>query len=107
MSISEILKNSVGQSVINGSSQSVKTNQIQGDVEKENNLHDEYKISAEDTVSLSPASRQLSQISKIIADDKVERADKIATLKRQIASGEYNISSYEVGKALLDYLEAE
>ncbi|MDR2337321.1 MAG: flagellar biosynthesis anti-sigma factor FlgM [Deltaproteobacteria bacterium] len=106
MNISEILKNTLGQNTINESSKSVKANPIQ-DNEESSNLQEDNKVFAEDTVSLSPTSRQLAQISKIIADDNVARAEKVATLKRQISNGEYNISSYEVGKALLDYIEAD
>lgn len=105
MDISNILGNGVTQS------EGRKAGRVAGEQfyvggEGEKSLKEDIEVSnGEDTVQLSSASRQLSQIAKIIADDKAERSEKISLLKQQIARGEYNISSYEVGKALLDYIE--
>jgi len=59
----------------------------------------------EDTVSISLTSRQLAQISQIIADEKTERAEKIDLLRQKIINGEYSLSSEEVARMLLNYIE--
>ena len=63
------------------------------------------QVFGEDTVTISLTSRQLAQISQIIADDKTERAEKIELLKQKIINGEYSLSSEEVARALLNYIE--
>ena len=69
-------------------------------------ISDEGKqIFGEDTVTISLTSRQLAQISQIISDDKTERAEKIELLKQKIINGEYSLSSEEVARALLNYID--
>ena len=58
----------------------------------------------EDTVSLSPLSRKLSQISRIVADDEAARQQRVDELKQQVANGEYSVDSEDAAQSLLDYV---
>jgi flagellar biosynthesis anti-sigma factor FlgM len=57
----------------------------------------------EDRVSISPLSRQLSQISSILADDEGQRNARVAELKSQVQSGTYSVPSKEVAQAIVQY----
>ena len=59
----------------------------------------------EDTVTISPMSRQLAQMARIMADDEIKSQEKIAALKEEIEKGSYNISSDEIAQAFLSYIK--
>jgi flagellar biosynthesis anti-sigma factor FlgM len=58
---------------------------------------------SEDVVSLSPLSRQLSQLSSIMRDEDTARAKKIENIKARIGDGSYDISNEDVAKSIVAY----
>lgn len=56
-----------------------------------------------DTISISPLSRQLSQISSIIADEESAQANRVAELKARVADGSYSPSNEDVAKSIVNY----
>lgn len=57
----------------------------------------------EDTVSISTLSRQLNQVSSILADDELNRAARVAELKKQVENGTYSVSSEDVARSLISF----
>ena len=106
MKITDIIGNTAIQAEDSNSSTKAAKNDKKGVNEANiNDILNDTQVFGDDTVTISPASRQLAQISKIIADDSKDRAEKIEILKQKIINGEYSISSEEVAKVLLNYIE--
>ena len=103
MKITDIIGNTLARA--EDSAKSSKSNKTSAAGSYFGDIAGDKQAFGEDTVTISPVSRQLAQISKIIADDKTDRAEKIELLKQKIINGEYNISSEEVAKVLLNYID--
>ena len=58
---------------------------------------------AEDRVSISPMYRQLSQISKIIADDDDQQRQKVADIKAKVDAGTYAVDSRAVAQSMVSF----
>lgn len=59
--------------------------------------------SDEDRVTISPLSRQLSQISKIVEDDEEQRRNRVNEIKQQVQSGTYAVDSQAVARSLVSF----
>lgn len=57
----------------------------------------------EDTVSLSPLSRQLSQLSKILDDDEAARKERVQSIKQEVEAGTYSVDRAAVARSLISY----
>jgi len=57
---------------------------------------------ATDSVTLSPMSAQLQSLEAKIATDHVFDADKVASIKSAIASGQFKVSSEKVADGLIE-----
>ena len=73
--------------------------------EKESLARGQRTAFGDDTVTISPVSRQLAQISKIVAEDGSSTDNKIAALKEKIANGEYDIPSDEIAQSMIRYIK--
>ena len=58
----------------------------------------------EDKVSISPRARQFQQISKIVAEDETNRAQRVQALKAQVDDGSYAVSNDEIAKAIVSFV---
>ncbi|MCC6933920.1 MAG: flagellar biosynthesis anti-sigma factor FlgM [Deltaproteobacteria bacterium] len=58
----------------------------------------------EDTVTISPMSRQLAQISRVMSEDETKSAQKVGELKDKIANGEYKVNSDLIANSFVNYL---
>lgn len=65
------------------------------------------EVSAGDRVEISDGTKDMQKMREIIAETPMERADLVATLKRQIESGEYQVPSQEVADKMLSSLFAD
>ena len=61
------------------------------------------RSSTEDTVTISPLSRQLAQVSNIVADDEEARKKRVAEIKGQVESGTYSVDRSAVARSLISY----
>ena len=59
----------------------------------------------EDTITISPISRQLAQISSVIADDETNTGARVMSLKDQIESGSYAVSAEDIAGSLITYVQ--
>ena len=57
----------------------------------------------EDTVTISPMSRQLAQVAGVLSDDEANTTQKVAALKDRIANGEYSVDSATLASAVVKY----
>jgi flagellar biosynthesis anti-sigma factor FlgM len=57
----------------------------------------------DDRVTISPLYRQINQISAIIRDDESARQSRVQELKAKVAAGDYNVSSSDVAKSIVDF----
>lgn len=57
----------------------------------------------EDVVSLSNLSRQLLQVSDIVAEDSIKRSARVAELKKSVEDGTYSVSSTDVAQSLVSF----
>ena len=55
----------------------------------------------EDTITISPISRQLAQISRVVADDEMSTGERISSLKDQIEQGSYAVSVEDIARSLM------
>ena len=60
-------------------------------------------VNGEDRVSISPLSRQLSQISGILDEDEAARALRVAGIKQQVEAGTYSVNSKDVALSLISF----
>ncbi len=56
-----------------------------------------------DSVTISPLSRQLAQLSTIIADDEAGQRSKVDSIRERIKNGEYSASPEAVAGALISF----
>ena len=56
-----------------------------------------------DRVTLSANAKLRASISKIVSDSESEQEEKVQRIKLAVNSGEYNVSSLDVAKAIGDY----
>ena len=59
----------------------------------------------DDVVTISPISRQLAQISKVITDDSISTNDRISFLKDQIETGNYAVSDEDIARSIMAYVK--
>jgi negative regulator of flagellin synthesis FlgM len=59
--------------------------------------------SSEDRVTISPLSRQLSQISKIVEDDEAQRQKRVDEIKQQVDAGTYSVDSTAVARSMVSF----
>lgn len=64
-------------------------------------------VAGVDKISVSPLSRQLLQISNILSDEEIARSKRIDELKERVSSGEYQVSSEDVAKAVIDFARSD
>ena len=57
----------------------------------------------EDSVTISPLSRQLAQLSQILAEDEVQQNDRVAELKAQVEDGSYSVNRDDVARSLVSF----
>lgn len=57
----------------------------------------------EDTVSLSPLSRQLAKVSEILQEDDKTRQNRIRELKQSVEDGTYEVDSEDVSRAVVSF----
>ena len=57
----------------------------------------------EDRVSLSPLSRQLSQVSRILEDEETRQGARVAELKERVESGSYSVSASDVARSVVSF----
>ena len=48
--------------------------------------------------------RQLAQVANVIAEDELNTAQKVSSLKEKIANGDYNIDSLTIAGSIEKYL---
>ncbi len=65
------------------------------------------KGAAADTVALSPESKEVQQMRQIIKDTPAVRADKVAALKEQVESGEYQVAATDIADKMLESFMAD
>lgn len=58
-----------------------------------------------DRVTISPLYRQINQISSIIRDDESARQSRVAELKAKVQSGDYEVSSTDVAKSIINFAQ--
>lgn len=61
-------------------------------------------LSGDDRVSISPLSRQLSQVAQILGEDEVRRSKRVAELKAAVENGSYQVSSQDVAQSIVNYV---
>ena len=59
------------------------------------------QIPAEDTVEISAQSREMNKIHEVLATTPDVRAEKVAALKQQVESGQYQVNSDAVADKML------
>ena len=59
----------------------------------------------EDRVSISPLARRFKQVSEIVREDETARAQRVQTLKAQVDSGQYAVSSTDVAKSVVSFVK--
>ena len=57
----------------------------------------------EDRVSISPMYRQLSQISKIVAEDDQQQQQRVADIKARVEAGTYAVDSRAVAQSMVSF----
>ncbi|MCB0323363.1 MAG: flagellar biosynthesis anti-sigma factor FlgM [Bdellovibrionales bacterium] len=64
---------------------------------------DAARRAGEDSVTISPLSRQLAQLSQILSEDEAQQADRVAELKRQVEEGTYSVSRDDVARSVVSF----
>ncbi len=63
-------------------------------------------LQGEDTVNISPISRKLATISKVVKKDSIKEEERIEDLKKRINEGSYDISLDKISEAFLDNIDS-
>ncbi len=84
------------------SSQSVQRNRVASTYQAQNEGN-AARRPGQDSVSISALSRQLSQLSNILADDESARSAKVSELKAKVQAGEFSVESTDVARSMVSF----
>jgi len=88
------------------------TNQVKQNVEQQNQIKkqvvqnantEQVKTTRQDSVSLTPQAKQLTELQKKSGDEPVLNQKKIEQLKKAISSGEYKIDPEKLAKNIASF----
>ncbi len=57
----------------------------------------------EDSVSISPLARQLSDIRKVLTEDEIAQQAKVENIKAQLEAGTYSVNSEDVANSMVSF----
>ena len=77
--------------------------QVKQDAVKTAVSNDQAKAVRQDSVSLTPQAKQLSELQKKAADAPVVNQKKVEELKKAISSGEYKIDPQKLAASIADF----
>lgn len=86
------------QSAVSLGARAAKANSM-----KESALCTSQQSEAEDSVSISALSKELSQVEKILTDDEEERKIKVNRIKQDIETGTYTVDKTAVARSLISF----
>lgn len=84
-----------------------ESNQTQKRREREQLERGQRTSFGEDTITISPMSRQLAQISRVIADEAANTGERVLSLKDQIEGGSYAVSAEDIAGSLITYVRGQ
>lgn len=82
--------------------QTAKQNRIAA-FQEQQNAADSARKAGEDSVTISPLSRQLAQLTGILADDQAQQSDRVAEIKRQVEEGSYSANRDAVARSVVSF----
>lgn len=101
MEIKKLFERNTVDTSSSSAQQSAKKTKVAAFQEQQNAAN--ARKAGEDSVTISPLSRQLAQLSQILSEDETARADRVAELKREVEEGNYSVGRDDVARSLISF----
>ena len=102
MEIKKLFERNDVETATGSAQQAAKKNKVAAFQEQQTSA-DAARRAGEDSVSISPLSRQLAQLSQILAEDEGQRSERVAELKGRVEDGSYSVSRDDVARSVVSF----
>lgn len=102
MEIKKLFERGTVDTSSSSAQKSAKQNKVAA-FQNQQNAADAARKAGEDSVTISPLSRQLAQLSQILAEDETDQAARVAELKRQVEDGSYAVNRDDVARSIVSF----
>ncbi len=102
MEIKKLFERNTVDTSTSSAQNSAKQNKVAA-FQNQQNSADSARKAGEDSVTISPLSRQLAQLSQILSEDETDQAGRVAELKRQVEDGSFSVNREDVARSLVSF----